>query len=365
MKKQYKIRLLNTIFFSLFFVFIPCLASAHQKAPTKSTEIRPPYDKIGYAWSPTAMDALLKYLQSAQNERTSLQQTPVAAICPHDDHLYAGHVYYECLKHIKAKEIVIFGVAHGNAQRTTQRYTPNNVVVLDTYHLWKGTYDVVKLSPLRAKICQELDTKHLLISNQVHAEEHSIEALIPFLQYFNKNDVKITPIIVPSMNFEAMDNIAEPLSEIIVAYIKRNKLTPGKDIFFLCSSDSSHYGTDFKNTFYGEGQAAHDCAVAEDLAATKHLLGKLTKTKISNFTQEGVVYRGWCGRYSVPFGMLVTEKIFQKMDGTLLEGKLIQYSDTLSQGVLPVRGVGMGVTARFNVNHWVGHLAVAYFPFNK
>ncbi len=313
-------------------------------------------DKLGYTWNPNANQALMNYLKRFDSKKI-LKEYPVAGICPHDDHLFAGHVYYDFFKHITAKEIIIFGVCHRSAREKLEK---KGVIVLDTYKNWLGTYGKIDISPLREDIIEKMDEKYIEINNEAHANEYSLEAMIPFIQYFKKKEVKIIPIIITKMEFETMDEISDQLSEIIYNYIKSNNLQPGKDIFLLCSSDSSHYGSDFKNTFLGEGKEGHDLAIKADMEATQYLLGNLSIEKIKKFKNEEVVQKGWCGRFSIPFSLLTTEKIFQKFDNKL-EGIFCKYSDTLSQGVLPIHNVEMGVTNPFNIDHWVGHLAVFYF----
>ena len=78
---------------------------------------RPISDKIGYAWSPIAMNALGKYLEKEQGANPSLPFLPVGGICPHNDHLFVGHLYYQFFKEIKAKHIVIFGISHGGSAK--------------------------------------------------------------------------------------------------------------------------------------------------------------------------------------------------------------------------------------------------------
>ncbi len=316
-----------------------------------------PYDDHLFAWNPSAMDALGEYLENELEPTPSLLNTPLGGICPHDDHLFAGSLYYPLFKKVKAKHFVIFGVFHGGAAGAVDE--KRNAILLDTHDEWEGTYNPVGISDLREKIIEEMPDEYVVVSDEAHRQEYSIEAMIPFMQYFQRN-VVITPIIVPTMDFEKMNDIAEVLSDVIAHYMEERHLIPGKDIFFLCSSDSSHYGSDFKNTFYGEGIEGYNLAVAADLEATQHLTGKLTPERIKSFAEEGVVVRGWCGRYSVPFGTLTMQKTFKKI-GIELEGDILHYSDTLSKGVIPLPGTFMGVTAPFNLDHWVGHLSVLYY----
>jgi AmmeMemoRadiSam system protein B len=143
---------------------------------------------------------------------------------------------------------VIFGVTHGMVRKEIENLS--NVLIFDEYTKWHGPYSDVGISPLRETIKNALPREDYIVSNKAHSLEHSIEALIPFLQYYNR-DIKITSIMVTQMSFERMDSLSINLSKIIAAYIKKNKLILGKDIFFLISNDANHYGEDFNNSPYG------------------------------------------------------------------------------------------------------------------
>jgi hypothetical protein len=69
----------------------------------------------------------------------------------------------------------------------------------------------------------------------------------------------------------------------------------------------------------------------------------------------------WCGKYSIPFGLLTVEKIMKLTQNEKISGQLFRFSDTFGEGVLPVRGTGMGTTAPFSLRHWVSFFSIGYY----
>ncbi|HEY9165795.1 MAG TPA: AmmeMemoRadiSam system protein B [Candidatus Kryptonia bacterium] len=320
-------------------------------------DIKPIRDNVGFCWDPVQMTRLIDYLKKIEKEHP-MPAKIVAAISPHDDYLYAARVYYPLYRTLRAKEVVIFGVTHGDVR--SEIGDPHNILILDNYKEWPGLVKDVGISPLREYIKAHLDTSYFIVSYKAHALEHSIEALVPFIQYFNP-DAKIVPIMVTQMPFGRMDTISDHLSSIISDYIKVNHLVPGKDIAFLVSSDADHYGPDFNNSPYGEDEKAHAEATANDRRiAHKDLDGVLTSEKVYDLTNE-MKNTLWCGKFSVPFGLLTSEKVVMKTNGKELDGKLIRYSDSYSEGVIPLKGTGMGTTAPASYKHWCGWLSEAFY----
>ena len=216
------------------------------------------------------------------------------------------------------------------------------------------------ISPLREFIRDNLDTQYYRINNKAQGLEHSIEAMVPWLQFYNPH-VKIIPVMVTQMPYERMDEISDKLSSIVSEYIKKNQLTPGRDIFFLCSSDANHYGRDFNNVPFGEDSTAHAKGIEQDKQiAASYLSGVMKEENIQNFT-EAMKNMIWCGKFSIPFGIMTTEKTIQKAFGKKLSGTILRYSDSYSEGVLPLKQTGMGTTAPFSLKHWVGYLSMGYW----
>ncbi|MFZ1081234.1 MAG: AmmeMemoRadiSam system protein B, partial [Candidatus Kryptoniota bacterium] len=265
-------------------------------------DVRPIRDNVGFCWDAKQMSRLINYLRS-------IERTPpapahiIAAVSPHDDYLYAARVYYPLYRVLRAKEVVMFGVTHGDVR--PEIGDPHNIIILDSFKYWHGPEHNISVSPLREFIKSTLDTSYYIISNKAHTLEHSIEALLPFLQYYNP-DIKITPIMVTQMPFGRMDTISDQLATIISDYIKQNHLVPGKDVAFLISSDADHYGRDFNNIPFGEDAKAHEEATANDRRiAHKELDGILSPGKVADLTME-MKNTLWCGKYSVPFGLITT-----------------------------------------------------------
>jgi len=328
-------------------------------------EMRPIRDNVGFCWNQTSMKTLVEFLDRQERENFEAEGL-VAAVAPHDDYLYAGRVYYPLFKILRAKEVVIFGVTHGAVRKEIG--DPHEIIILDEFKSWPGLGEPLAISGLREYLKERLDKKLYAVNDKAHTLEHSIEAQLPWLQYFNPG-VKITPIMVTGMPFEKMDEISAKVAEVIAAYIKEKGLAVGKDIFFLISSDGNHYGQDFNNSPFGEGEKAWNTGRALDQRIIReNLTGVMDKGKVEGLTKElwGKTYLDykntyWCGKYSVPFGLLATQKIVALAANKKISGLLFRYSDTYSEGVLPVPKTGMGTTAPFSLRHWVSFCSIGYY----
>ncbi len=328
---------------------------------------RPVRDNVGFCWIPKQMDILMEYLQKTDTGYQFDSNGLVAGISPHDDYLYAGRIYYPLYKMIHAKEIVIFGVTHGTVRRAMN--DPQDKLIFDSFDFWQGPYGNVEISDLRRFITDRLPEDEMMVSNKAQDIEHSIEALVPFLQYYNR-DFTLTPIMVTGMSFNRMDQISDTLAEILQQYIQQNSLTPGKDIFFLISSDLNHYGEDFDNAPYGDDSTAHAEGTSNDQKiANAAFNGELTLDKIKTLTErlwkddtsDTIARPLWCGQYSIPFGLLTTLKTLQLTTKKNLSGNILRYSDTWTEGVLPIERISLGTTAPFSLEHWVGFLSAGFY----
>jgi AmmeMemoRadiSam system protein B len=329
-----------------------------------SQSLRPVRDDVGFCWDATQMDRLIAYLEKNEGN-TPVLTGLVGGISPHDDFLYAGRVYIPLYRSLRAREVVIFGVTHGGVRKEIG--DPRNVLILDSFEKWKGPYGDVPISPLREYIRSRMDTSEILVSNKAHELEHSIEATIPFLQHYNR-DLTITPIMVTAMPLDRMEELSEEVGTIVAQYIKEKKYVFGKDIVILISSDANHYGTDFTNLAFGEGVSAHNRAIEHDRAiASNDLAGPLDSRKVetlahdlwgSTYADQGKVV--WCGKYSIPFGLLTLQKVAKKVLNREVTGTVLRYSDTYTEGVIPLKDTGMGTTAPFSLRHWCGFVSVGY-----
>jgi MEMO1 family protein len=328
---------------------------------------RPVRDDVGFSWRAGDMDSLMAYLaRNAGGEPEAGGGLLIGGISPHDDYLYAGPIYYPLFKHLRAREVVIIGLVHGAVRR--EMSNPHDVLIFDAYERWSGPYGPVLPSPLREFLKARLPKSDVMVSNKAHDLEHSIEALIPFVQYGTR-DVRITPIMVTAMDLPRMEELGNRLADLFASYIAEKKLKLGEDIAFLISTDANHYGADFNNTPFGDDEAAHRKATENDrrIAAT-YLNGEITGERTRRLSDEirwdstGQSGRPlWCGRYPVAFGLMTIAKTVSLLHAGSVRGALLNYSDSWTGGVLPLRGTHLGLTAPFSLKHWVGFFSAGLY----
>ena len=165
------------------------------------------------------MSILYKYCK-----KTTPSENVRAIISPHAGYVFSGEIAAAAYSSIAAdkvyKNIFIIG--------------PSHVMYFDGASVYNsGDY----ITPLgKAKVNLEIANK-LIIDNKVfhfptdaHANEHSIEVQIPFIQTHFKTVPPIVPIIIGTDNVNTIKKIAEALKPYF---------TP--ENLFVISSDFSHY----------------------------------------------------------------------------------------------------------------------------
>jgi len=363
-------------FDSLLFhiLLITCIFSVQANESYPQEKIRRMVDTVGFSGKPEQMDAFMKYvsendgnnikkiLSDANADNSTVWKT---VISPHDDYTYVGYLYPVVLQNIKAKTIILIGVCH-----KARQYNLENKIIFDGFSCWKMPYGNIKVSELRNKITDRLNKNYYEVHDSVQSAEHSVEAVLPFLQYYNR-DVEIISILVPYMSYERMDEISIALSQAIQGVTSGNNLVWGKDYAIVVSTDAVHYGDEDWNgknfALYGTDTAGYKLAVGHEYEIiNKCLNGIILPEKIKSFIDYTVKednykeYKWtWCGRYSVPLGMLTTYYL-QKLCGENLTGVLLKYASSIDHPHVPVQEIGMGITAPANIHHWVGYAAIGY-----
>ena len=176
---------------SLCLMLIIIAACAETKAvvkPVAATDTRGMTDDVGYCTHPDQMGATVKLAEEIEKADMALWASrnagflPIAAVSPHDDYLYAAQLYVLAIKPVAAaKTVVIFGVTHKDARKVLG--DPQDVLIFDDYRRWTGPYGVVDVdTDLRQAIIDGLPQGHVVVSADAHRMEHSIEAMVPFLQ---------------------------------------------------------------------------------------------------------------------------------------------------------------------------------------
>jgi MEMO1 family protein len=348
----------KTLFLS---ITVMCMA-----LPLHAQETRPVRDKTGYCWDVPQLERFMSFLQAHAPKQADDLPPLIAGISPHDDYLRAGRVYYPLYQRISAPEVVIFGVTHRAIRNKLG--DPQDKLILDSHADWHGPYGKIKVSQLRECLKRNLDPKYCIVSDDAHRMEHSIESALPFLQH-GRRDVRITPIMVTAMPFDTMEAVSEKLAEVLAAYMKEKHLEPGKGVFFLISADANHYGKDFNNTAFGDGLQAHEKGTAYDRKLVDTCLqGTVSTRKLQDLSAQlwGKDFKGsgdtvWCGKYSIPFGLLTVDSLTKKLfPDKRLAGRLLLYTDTYSEGALPIENTSMGVTNPATLEHWVGFFSAGF-----
>jgi MEMO1 family protein len=360
----------NTALFILVLSGLVCSGISMQE-----TKTRQPVDPVGFATLNWQMDSVVSRVGRIQGDRLlsawkglGIDSTTSwkTVICPHDDYAYAGWLYPAVLTHVKAGKIILFGVAH-----KAKKYGVEDRLVFGDYDQWSAPYGSVRVSSLQQKILRLLPPGDFLVHDSLQQAEHSLEAMVPWLQHFNR-EVEIVPILVPYMSFRTMEMLLGHFATALARVMKENNLSWGADVAIVISNDAVHYGDE---EWGGQNYSPYGCDSAGYGKALAHeyeiisgcLAGSIDRIKIRRFTGYTVQdtnYRAykwtWCGRYSVPFGLLVTSHLQQELHPAPVLGTLVGYSNSIMQSPIAVSDLGMGVTAIANMHHWVGYAAIGY-----
>lgn len=207
-----------------------------------------------YPAEPQVLTAMLEnYLQHAE----PCANAPKAIIAPHAGYIYSGAIAASAYVRLQAKReqitrVVLLGPAHkvgfvGLALSSADLFnTPLGDVPLDTEAIAALT---------RHPFVHYLD--------QAHAEEHSLEVQLPFLQ-ISLPAFKLIPIVVGDCSSEQVRQVLEPFYD-------------EEDTLIVISSDLSHY---------------HDYATAQSLDAA-------TSAKIEQLDYQHLDYESACGRTAI------------------------------------------------------------------
>ncbi|MBF0106574.1 MAG: AmmeMemoRadiSam system protein B [Deltaproteobacteria bacterium] len=216
---------------------------------------------------------LSQYLSDARTKK----QAPKAIVAPHAGYIYSGAVaatVYARLKNTRQKieRVVLLGPSHRVG------FNGLAVTTADYYETPLGRV------PIDKKACETITHFSQVGSlDEAHAEEHSLEVHIPFLQLLLK-DFMLVPLVV---------GIAKPLevSEVL------ETLWGGDETLIIISTDLSHH-QDYETA---KRRDAHTCEaivnlkpqnIRDDDACGRYpLSGFLHLAKIKNLNAETVDLR--------------------------------------------------------------------------
>jgi AmmeMemoRadiSam system protein B len=365
--------------FLLLFIISLLLFTIVCKRDTRTSErpskIRNLADTVGYAHTAEQMDSLIKLINNLYGpERKSIYRihniqensTWKTVICPHDDYSYVGELYPYVIENLSAKTVFIFGVAH-----QAQTFDVENNLIFDSFSHWKGPYGNIQVSPVRQELMELLPINSYIVHDSLHQIEHSVEALLPFLQYYHPS-TEIVAILVPAMNFDKMKDLSNKLAQVIKKVVVNHQWQWGIDFAFAISNDCVHYGD---QSWKGKNFAPFNADSAGYRSATNFdmniisecLIDQLDPQRIKRFFEYTVDKNNykkyawtWCGRYAVPFGLLTSYYLQRSIPSKGLYGKMLRYTTSITYSPLPLENIGLGKTAPANIRHWVGYVSIGY-----
>jgi AmmeMemoRadiSam system protein B/AmmeMemoRadiSam system protein A len=189
-------------------------------------EIREP--AVAGAFYPDKPEVLSKdvtgYLEKVKKEK--VEGEIVALVSPHAGYMYSGQVAayaYKLLEGRAFESVVVVGPSHRALFKGASLYdrggfrTPLGVVPVDT--------------ELSKKMMEK--RKEIQFLPEAHAQEHSLEVQIPFLQVVLKS-FKLVPIVMePYWSWETCQSLASAIAESV----------KGKKVLLIASTDLSHFYT--------------------------------------------------------------------------------------------------------------------------
>jgi AmmeMemoRadiSam system protein B len=163
------------------------------------------------------------------------QPVPKAIIAPHAGYVYSGQTAakaYACLAQAtnSIKSVILLGPSH--------RYPFRGIAVPQADYFVTPLGQVKIDHEIIAKISHQLQ---ITVSDEAHAQEHSLEVQLPFLQILLKN-FSLVPLIVGMSDANQVAKVLELLWD-------------GKETMIVVSSDLSHYH-EYKTAQQMDKQAA-------------------------------------------------------------------------------------------------------------
>lgn len=159
-------------------------------------------------------------------------------VVPHAGWICSGAVagrVFAALAHESVETFVLFGTAHT---------VPTHESIVDEHDAWQTPLGQVAIDhEMRSAMCQQ--NSNLRLDASAHAQEHSLEVVVPFIQHLFPN-AKILPIVVPP--FEQAMHVGSGTVPVANAL--------GRKVVVLASTDLTHYGPRYRFTPKGVGPEA-------------------------------------------------------------------------------------------------------------
>lgn len=191
-------------------------------------------------------------------------------IVPHAGFSYSGPCAASAYKIIAESEkqdlFVVFGPSHSGF---------NSCISMED---WKTPLGVARVDKKFAELLAEMGIPQ---DEQAHAEEHSIEVQLPFMQFVFRDF-----LFVPVMVSEDYEHVASAVMKAV--------RQSGKNVVFIASSDFTHYGAAYGYVPFAENVKERMHAL--DAGAIDRILQCDTAGFLEYVSKTGATI---CGRYSI------------------------------------------------------------------
>lgn len=165
--------------------------------------------------------AVQRYMENAVEP---VVEKPTAVIVPHAGYVYSGQITADALRQAadyKYDLIIVFGTNH--------RVPDFNDVSIYAKGGFQTPLGIAEIDEDAAASLLAAD-EDFVFDPHVHAQEHSVEVVIPFLQYLFP-ETPILPLIVGSPDMDLCRKLGQAIADLF----------SDQDILIIASSDLSHY----------------------------------------------------------------------------------------------------------------------------
>jgi len=240
----------------------------------------------GYFY-PETKEKLLKAIESFIPVRP-LKEKHISAVCPHAGYVFSGATAGKVYSEIDMPgSVILLGPNH------TGYGEPYAVESSDSWVTPLGKIDMDR--DLSEKLVKR--SRYLEPDCVAHANEHSLEVQVPFIQFLNPVS-RIVPIALSGyVDNPAWGEIGESIADIV-------REEKGKDVMIIASSDMTHYESE-------------ETARENDSYAIEAILALDEDLLIERIAEKNI---SMCG-----YGPVITAIIASKELGAK-EGRLIDYT---------------------------------------
>ncbi len=243
-----------------------------------------------YSADPDECRSDLEKLLKTYSGSDPLPEIITGGIVPHAGWVFSGELCGMLFNEIHSRQqvdtFVLFGANHSVNSYSHMVYDVGQ---------WASPLGTIDIDQEYAAALVELADGLLHANCQAHSQEHSLEVLIPFIQYLFP-EAKIVPIMVQPL--ETAVKVGELAAEITSRYTDRKIIAIG-------STDLTHYGPSYYNTPMGTGPEALAWAKNANDRQMTDLICQMRYDRVVSTAQE---HKNACGAGAIAATMSYCSK---------------------------------------------------------